>query len=202
MSHEMPAPVEVGLPPDFPITWENEQDRHLPLLRDRQHSPEPVTPLTGAMHEEHFSAGSTRGFERAGQPLRFDVRRINTYYYIAVHPSVAPEEMEAAGARVEAGAQEAIGHFVDRWDNEWVPEVQGCYRQWEDFDLQGSTMEELLAHVAWTRQTFERFWDIHMEVTLPYMLAPASSRICTPISSTAAIRWSPTSCCRGSATAA
>lgn len=173
MTHEPPKPVAIPTPPDFPIEWAQPEDQHLPLMRDRQHSPGPVTPLTGQVHERHFAGGSTTGFQRAGQPLRAMVRRINAYYYLAILPSVPPEQMPEVAPAAEAGARTAIERFVDRWDNEWVPEVQGYYQQWESFDLGGASLAQLLEHLDWSLTTFERFWAIHMEVAIPFMLAPS-----------------------------
>lgn len=167
------APTPVPIPPNFPVKWANPGDEHMPWLRDRQHSPSPVTPLTASLHEVHFARGSSKGFERAGQPLDWHVRRINTYYYIAIVPNVPPEQMEAAGAKAEAGLKKSLGNYVDRWDNEWVPEIQGHHATWDSFDRTGSSLSDLMEHVEWSLNTWERFWDIHMEVTLPYVVAPS-----------------------------
>jgi len=92
---------------------------------------------------------------------------------MAIAPTIPPEEMEEAGVRAEAGLEEALGNYVDRWDNEWVPEVQGYHAEWDAFDRPGSSLADLMDHVEWSLNTWERFWDIHMEVTLPYVVAPS-----------------------------
>ena len=173
MAEHHPEPTLIPIPPDFPVTWVDPGDEHLPFMLDRLHTPSPVTPLTGSLHEVYFSQGASKGFESAGQPLGFHVRRINTYYYLAIAPSVPPEEMEAAGAHAEATLKNALGNFADRWDNEWVPEIQGYHDTWDGFDLQGASISELFDHMEWTLSTWERFWAIHMEVTVPYIVAPS-----------------------------
>ncbi|MCH7907420.1 MAG: hypothetical protein IIB26_08305, partial [Chloroflexi bacterium] len=88
MAEHHPEPTLIPIPPDFPVTWVDPGDEHLPFMLDRLHTPSPVTPLTGSLHEVYFSQGASKGFESAGQPLGFHVRRINTYYYLAIAPSV------------------------------------------------------------------------------------------------------------------
>ena len=173
MAEHHPESMLIPIPPEFPVTWEDPGDEHLPLMRDRQHSPNPVTPLTASLHKKYFAAGSTKGFERAGQPLGWHVRRINTYYYVAIVPTIPPEQMEAAGAHAEATLKTLLGTFVDRWDNEWVPEIQGYHAIWDGFDLKGSSNSDLFEHMEWSLKTWERFWDIHMEVTIAYVVAPS-----------------------------
>ena len=83
-------------------------------------------------------------------------RRINTYYYMAVSPSIPPEQMAEAGPKVEAGLKVALPVFADRWDNEWLPEVRGCHDRWDAFDLPGASDSGLQAHLMWTLETFTR----------------------------------------------
>ncbi len=167
------TPTPFPVPPEFPVTWKQDDDSKMPWMRDRQHSPLPVTPLTASLHEVYFARGCSKGFERAGQPLGWHVRRINTYYYIAIVPTIPPEQMEAAGAHAEATLKTLLGTFADRWDNEWVTEIQGYHATWDNFDLDGSSNSDLMDHVEWTLKTWERFWEIHMEVTIPYVVAPS-----------------------------
>lgn len=173
MSEQHPEPKPFPIPPDFPITWKYEQDAEMPWMYDRLHTPNPVKPLTGSLHEIHFARGSSKGFKRAGQPLDWHVRRINTYYFLAIVPNIPPEEMEAAGAHAEATLKTLLGTFADRWDNEWVPEIQGYHDTWDDFDLRGASDSDLFDHMEWSLTTWERFWGIHMEVTIPYLVAPS-----------------------------
>ncbi len=168
-----PEPVQIPAPPDFPIEWAGPEEQGLPFLQDRQHAPNPMTPLTGAIQEQYWARGSSTGFKRAGQPIQAVVRRINTYLYMAIAPTIPPEQMAEHEAEAEAGAKQAVGTFVERWDTEWIPEVQRFYDVWESFDLTESTNPELLEHMEWSLQTFERIWDIHMEVTVGYMLGPS-----------------------------
>ncbi|MFP6594341.1 MAG: hypothetical protein VB860_05090 [Dehalococcoidia bacterium] len=65
MAEHHPEPMLIPIPAEFPVTWEDPGDEHLPLMYDRLHTPNPVTPLTASMHERYFAAGSTKGFERA-----------------------------------------------------------------------------------------------------------------------------------------
>ena len=55
MSEQHPEPKPFPISPDFPITWKYEQDAEMPWMYDRLHTPNPVKPLTGSLHEIHFA---------------------------------------------------------------------------------------------------------------------------------------------------
>ncbi|MBT3994474.1 MAG: hypothetical protein HOF01_01630 [Chloroflexi bacterium] len=45
MTDHHPEPKPYELPANFPVTWDDPGDSHLPLDQDRQHAPTPITPL-------------------------------------------------------------------------------------------------------------------------------------------------------------
>jgi hypothetical protein len=47
MAEHHPEPKPIPTPDNFPITWDDPADAHLPLNQDRQHAPSPLTPLSG-----------------------------------------------------------------------------------------------------------------------------------------------------------
>ncbi|MCI0874277.1 MAG: hypothetical protein J4N79_08400 [Chloroflexi bacterium] len=169
--HQEPRPIPA--PDNFPIEWDNPEDSHLPLNQDRQHAPTPLTPLSGWLAQHHWAPGSSVGFAALDQPLMMHIRRINTYYYLAVTPSVPMEQMAEAGKKAEASLKAALPVFADRWDNEWLPEIRSCHDRWNAFDLPAASDSELLQHLTWTLDTFERFWDIHFEVMIPALVGPS-----------------------------
>ncbi|MDA1298368.1 MAG: hypothetical protein O3B04_10310, partial [Chloroflexi bacterium] len=150
----------------------NPQDSHLPLRQDRQHAPNPLTPLSGWLAERYWAKGASAGLAAVKQPIMMHIRRINTYYYLAVTPSVPPEQMEEAGHQAEASLKALIPSFADRWENEWLPEIRGYHDTWNAFDLKSATDRDLLAHLDWTLKTFTQLWSIHFEVAIPFLVAP------------------------------
>ena len=172
-SAEHPEPKPIPTPDNFPIEWDDPEDSHLPLNQDRQHMPTPMTPLSGWLAHHHWGRGSSAGMAALDQPLMFHTRRVNTYYYMAVTPSIPMEQMAEAGPKAEAGLKAALPVFADRWNNEWLPEVRSYHDKWNAFDLPAATDSELLEHLTWTTDTFARLWAIHMQLVLPALVGPS-----------------------------
>jgi pyruvate,water dikinase len=173
MAEHHPEPQPIPAPDNFPITWDDPADAHLPLNQDRQHAPLPLTPLSGWLADNHWGRGSTAGMDAISQPLQLQTRRINTYYYLSVTPSVPMEQMEEAGHKAEETLKALIPTYADRWTNEWLPEVRAHHDKWNAFDLAGASDFELVDHLTWTLDTFARFWDIHFQVMVPALVAPS-----------------------------
>jgi len=173
MSAHHPEPTVVPIPDNFPVTWDDPGDSHLPLMQDRMHAPNPITPLTGWLVAGHGGDGIIAGFAAVKQPVKMLIRRINTYYFNAIIPVVPPEQMEEAGHQAEAAMKAAIPTFAGRWDSEWLPEIRGYHETWDAFDLKAASTEELLAHLDWSLETFKRLWMIHFEVMLPALVGPS-----------------------------
>ncbi|MCH7641901.1 MAG: hypothetical protein IIC30_01340, partial [Chloroflexi bacterium] len=173
MSEQHPEPKPFPISPDFPITWANPEDANLPWMHDRQHAPGPITPLSGWVCENYWGKGSSAGLAAAGQPIGIRIAHINTYYYNSIFPTIPPEQMAEAGRRAEEMLKQAIPTFAKRWDEEWLPELQGYHKTWDVFDLSGASVDELLAHLDWSLDTYARLWDIHFEVAIPFLVAPS-----------------------------
>jgi rifampicin phosphotransferase len=173
MAEHHPEPQPIPTPDNFPIDWADPADSHLPLMQDVQHAPLPLTPLSGWLADNHWGRGSSAGMAAIGQPLTLQTRRINTYYYLSVTPSVPPEQMEEAGHKAEVALKELMPVYADRWRNEWLPEVQSHHNRWNAFDLQGATDFELIEHLDWTIDAFARLWDIHFQLMVPALVGPS-----------------------------
>lgn len=173
MTPPPPEPRLIPVPENFSFEWAHPEEAKLPLRQDSQHAPAPITPLSGWLTENHWSAGAARGFAAAKQPITMKIRRINTYYYNAAVPTVPPEKMEEAGHAAEAWLKDAIPVFANRWDNEWLPELKKYHDTWNSFDLAGASNTQLLEHLDWTLATYERLWAIHFEVAVPFLVAPS-----------------------------
>ena len=78
MAEHHPEPTPIPLPPDFPVTWADPGDSHLPLMQDRQHAPSPITPLSGWVTENYWGKGASAGLAAAGQPISALIRRVTS----------------------------------------------------------------------------------------------------------------------------
>lgn len=162
----------IPMPPDFPVNWENPDDAQLFWTRDAMHFPNPVN----ALEDEFFvriaqGDGFARASEAYDMPVKNLVRLVNTYLYSAMAPTVAPEEMEAAGERSQQKIGEAMARLDERWRGEYLPEIQECLKDWDRFDLRGASMPELLTHLDETVDRFRRVFEIHFTIAFPMMIS-------------------------------
>src|SRR5215210_4021422 len=171
-----PAPGEqIQVPPDFPVVWENPDDKQLFWMHDAMHFPDPLTILDNDVLirtlERH---GFTRAAEFYEIPIRAHPRRINTYHYVAMVPLTAsPEEMEAIGKRSQERLETVMYQLSDLWREEFLPEIKQYLEYWDGFDLHGASMPELLSHLDETTNRLVRLWEIHFRVAYPMGLAPS-----------------------------
>jgi phosphohistidine swiveling domain-containing protein len=163
----------IPAPPDFPITWESPDDERLFWTRDVMHFPDQMNELEG---ELAIRIAHTHGFTRASDiydmPIRLQPRRINTYYYMAVAPVMAPpEEMEAMEERAREKLGDAMVRLSETWSGEYLPEIQQYLKHWDGFDLRGASMPELLPHLDETVTRLQRLWEIHFIIAFPMLMA-------------------------------
>lgn len=137
--------------------------------QDRMHVPFPQSPMA-AWFGPHFAKGFNYAFAKYSIPMRVDVLRINTYYYMGVNPAVPPEQMPEFEAEAIGALQAAMARANDRWETEWLPELKRGWEDWSARDLAGASDAELAQiardGVAW----YERVWSIHFELLIPVML--------------------------------
>jgi hypothetical protein len=81
--------------------------------------------------------------------------------------------MAEAGKHAEETPKELISTFVQRWDDEWLPELKGYHATWDAFDLAAASVDSLLEHLDWTLDKFVRLWEIHFEIAVPFLVAPS-----------------------------
>jgi pyruvate,water dikinase len=164
-----PAPA----PDNFPITWDDPADAQLSFRQDRQHAPTPITPLTGWLGQHYWSKGATSGLAAMGQSRIMLVRRINCYYYHGSAPSTSTDQSDDTAKKAESTLDAALDVFVERWDGEWLPEIQGYHEKWNGFDLNSASDPALLEHLNWTLDTFARLWEIHFQIMMTARMGPS-----------------------------
>ena len=66
-----------------------------------------------------------------------------------------------------------MGRLWESWDTELLPEIRENIAFWQDFDLRGASMQDLLSHLDETWDRLTRLWDIHFLIGFPFLLAPS-----------------------------
>ena len=158
---------------EFPIEWPDPADAQRSWTRDRLHNPGQSSPLTYDVMSRCFGEGVVRASRAMSVPIvAWASRRINTYSYNSLIPATgSPEEMAARGAAAEAAMTEAMGRIEKLWLDELLPEIHEHLGVWEEFDLAGAPMDDLLRHLDDTLARFTRLCDVHMLAVFPAYMA-------------------------------
>jgi pyruvate,water dikinase len=167
MTGGQPLPVPDGLS----LVWEQPEDAQLFWTRDAMHFPNPLTQIDEVLTQAVYRTGLNHGFATYSIPLRADVRRIWSHQYWSVTPLMLPDDEAAAmGQRSEELLGAAMGRLMERWENEWLPAIKQLLEDWEQFDLGGASMPDLLAHLDETLRRLDRAWMLHFEIVMPSQL--------------------------------
>lgn len=164
------GPTPIPAPPDFPVRWPSPGDAMLLWEREAMHMPFPTTAMDAEMQERAL-AGAGVAFAAYDMPVRLRIMRLNTWVYQAVAPvSFDHAELEALGRSAEAKLGEAIATLRERWEGEWLPEIQQAIEWWEQFDLAAASDPALADHLAQSLSRFDRLWTIHFQIVIPMLM--------------------------------
>jgi rifampicin phosphotransferase len=169
-------PITIPVPPSFPVRWERPDDAKRFWTLDRMHWPEPVTPLDFSLYH---AVGFIYGFNAATRayhlPAQFEVRRINTYRYVAILvPAQTSEAATEPNKQSRGNLETAMAGLSDTWQGSFLSEIKVHHRFWDGFDLVGVSSSALLAHLDDTEARIKRLAEIHFLLWLPLMLALTS----------------------------
>lgn len=185
----------IPAPADFPVTWQNPGEARRLWRLDPLHYPRPLPLLEHDLHQGYDATGSNLALERYNFPFKWVLRNINGYLYNSVIPKDAPPEivfrlmyrakryapglMKRIEARAVAGiSAKYVGPLEERldnlrrvWEGELLPQIKGLLARWRNFDLDGTSWEALLAHLAWTLQANVQAGYFHGLVATPLLYA-------------------------------
>ena len=159
-------PDPIALPADFPVEWDSPEDAGRFWSRDPTHFPSSLPLLALEFVSRCQGGGMNRAFEHYGRPIRMHRIRVNCYIYNTVRTVVPPAEIAAAAREGEQNTLEAWPEIWDRWETEWMPEVQAHLSWWENFDLPGASVTSLRDHLSESIERSVRCWHMH------FVLAP------------------------------
>ncbi|MCC6627433.1 MAG: hypothetical protein IT340_08540 [Chloroflexi bacterium] len=170
MTVEMAAPQPIPLPPDFPVSWVTPEEVTYFWVNERMHFPGQLFPIDGLMLsivEGGFNANATH----VGLPIRFRLRRINTFGYQAVVPvPLTPAEMEALGPRLQATLQGLIQSMPARWATD-LAEIKQHLAALAAVDYAALTPAQLVDSLDDVLERTRRLWRIHFQTVVPMLLS-------------------------------
>jgi pyruvate,water dikinase len=163
-----PEPQPFPVPDYFTFEWPDPADAHKQFMQDRMHSPYPMTPMAYSWARV-FATGFSAGAAVNSLPMGATVLRLNTYFYLGVNPIVPPEEMPAHEAKAQAALMQAAPRVLQRWRDEWLPELQKSWDDWNSVDLASLNDADLVERARKGIDLYRRAWTIHFEMLIPAM---------------------------------
>lgn len=156
--------------------------------RETSHYPKPLTPLGSDLLLESINASFVKVFEEFGLPLEgIEFREIGGYVYQRVKPLGAGDSggtrlppkfvlwlalrlhpaFRRRGARVKESMRDRLDKaYVERWHNEWRPQLVKDIEKWRDVDLSAPSDDELADHLerlwAWLQEAI----DVHFYLSV------------------------------------
>ncbi len=135
-------------PDDFPVKWENPGDENYHWTRDREHLPDPFTPMFHSVANYCALEGFKRGGYAYDEAIQIRLYQlINHYNYTRLVPFEGnAEELEARKHSNRAHLNAVALHLKQVWKEEWLPQLERRWGAWEAFDLRGASMSQLISH--------------------------------------------------------
>jgi pyruvate,water dikinase len=166
---EQTAGLEAAAPA-FQFVWEQPDDEHAFWQIDRMHFPEPIAYSDHSLMRTVYGYGFNRAAEYYGLPVRAHARRFGAYFYSSMAPNLPPEQLAKQGKIAEERLKPAVSGLRERWEQEWLPEVQQIIADFRAYDLATASVPELRAHVDLTVERMQRLWEIHFLLAFPMLL--------------------------------
>lgn len=155
-------------PPDFPVVWQNSDDANHHWTRDREHIPEPITPMFDSVVSITAGEGRQRTIPVYDEAIvgRYDLV-VNTYNYTRLVPFTGTaQEVKARTQRNRKKLTATALRLSEIWEREWRPEIEDHWAFWASFDRTGADLPALLAHLEETLDRSTRLYELH------YLLGP------------------------------
>ena len=159
---------------EYPVEWENEEEKKLMWWYDDLHCPNPISPM-------YFSVGGWWGptckyfYKRFGVGgYDWPAKKIGGYVYTAVvPPKTTPDKVDAMFAYYGAVMPIYANTFAEQWEKDYVPELKELANKIIDFDFENSTIPAAMIHLEDCLDWQERAFRIHW--ILNYAQAQASA---------------------------
>jgi pyruvate,water dikinase len=156
------------VPPNFPVTWEDEKEAALLWRWDDIHSPLPSSPMSVSVGDSQRPASAPAAPRQPEQRFR---RKINGYSYSAtIQEPQTPEQEEAQRIATE----EMVSKTRHRWDDEFLPLLKRNLEHMRNVDLASATGAELVEHLDEFLEINAKHWHIHGQVVFPLTRAVES----------------------------
>ena len=147
---------------DFPIFWENEEDKNYKWTLPGAHEASPVLPLD-EFRQRMFYEARMSGLSRiGGGPLANDYRVFNGYVYERAAPfSASTEELGRRKEEFQKKLETAWSKGNTAWHEYYFPYIDATNKRLKAFDLANASDAELIAHIQDVIRESAQYWEIH-----------------------------------------
>ncbi len=163
-------PVEIPPQEDFPVEWASADEQKIPWQLDLMHFNDVMPPLEGEYWTQ-FMDGLRLSMEHFEQPLQGKAKPFNYWLYFGIFPRFPPEQMEEQSKRSDEVVMATVHRLQERWDDEWLPEIMKQIRDWDAFDVEAASTEDLQAHFPQMWVGAHRLADLHFQIVTPVYIA-------------------------------
>ncbi|NQW17838.1 MAG: hypothetical protein HQ478_10185 [Chloroflexi bacterium] len=151
-------------PPDFPVTWADDEEPTRLWSWDDFHAPLPSSTMSTSMGKVTH-AGMSRASKETGTYSPGGVRKIvNGYPYGA---STGSEPTDEEKAEREQLLDAALNTALDRWNNEWRPGLERDLAQMKAVDLGSLSDAELWEALQEFLRLNSHHWYLHHLLVMP-----------------------------------
>lgn len=151
---------------EFPVEWENEEEKKLFWFYDDNHVPHPISPMYWSLHG-WWGPTLDYMYRRFGFPLgkAWIGKRINGYLYTAIVPR---EEESAAMLGPYYGwiMPTYASNFLEWWEERYLPEIKRNFEYLDTYDTENASLQDLMVFLEEAIDIQERHFRLHWILNL------------------------------------
>src|SRR3989337_2074096 len=168
-TQSLPQPLPV--PDDFRFEWDSPEEATRFWTADLMHWPNGISTLSATMDMPAFVPGLLKAADTLCMPFdskRSDFKVINGYVYNSFTPySTDPQEMTRRMAQMQAQMGKHIPGLLDRWRDEYEPEVREINDETLNGDYGKLGDRDLSALLETLTEKREREGELHFLAVFP-----------------------------------
>jgi pyruvate,water dikinase len=155
---------------NFPIKWENDEEKNLMWWYDDLHVPKPVSPMYATFcpwWDTDATSSLSYMYRRFWAPFgkRWLGKIINGYVYTAVVPR-DPQDAKLATSYYSSIIPFYADKFLKWWNDRLLPEVEGNLQYLDNYPYERASLKELLYVLEESLDIFDRHWRLHWILSL------------------------------------
>lgn len=151
--------------PNFPIEWQNEEEKKLHWFYDDLHVPLPASPMYGSIG--WWGDSCPYMYRRFGAPFggNWTGKVVNGYIYTAIVPR-DPEEAAKIAPYYNMVMPVYANNFLDWWHGRYLPEIKRNFDYMDNFPIDSATLPELMIYLEDCLDIWWRHFRLHWILNL------------------------------------